>query len=68
MMLKVDSADPTIRGKLSYFKKLARNNIMQSRQNLTKAAKLSGFRSYHHLSKTIRTYFDLSVEEFLNGL
>lgn len=67
-MLKVNQADPAIRGKLSYFKTLACTHIMRSPQNLRKAAKLSGFRSYHDLSKTIRKYFDLSVEEFLNGL
>ena len=67
-MLKIQKADPALRGKLSYFKKLARSKGIQSRQNITKAAQVSGFRSYHHLSKTIRDYFDLSVDEFLKGL
>ena len=68
MIIKIDKADPLVRGKISYFKKLAHTNSIQSRQNLADAAKLSGFKSYHDLSKTIRTYFDLSVEEFIKGL
>jgi hypothetical protein len=68
MIIKFDKADPLVLGKLSYFKKLAHANNIQSRQNLTDAAKLSGFKSYHDLSKTIRIYFDLSVEEFIKRL
>jgi len=67
-MLKSKKADPITKGKLSYFKKLARSRAMQSPDNLKKAAQLSGFRSYHHLSSSIRKHFDMSVEDFLKGL
>ena len=57
---------PITLGKLKYFKKLALNVPSYSRANLSKAALLSGFKSYHHLSKTIRSFYDLSVEEFIS--
>ena len=57
---------PITLGKLKYFKKLILNVPSHSRANLSKAALLSGFKSYHHLSKTIRSVYDLSVEEFIS--
>ncbi len=68
MSLKVKQINPVIRGKLSYFKSLAAQKTFKSSDTLKKAALLSGFRSYHDLSKTIRTHFDLSVEDFIRGL
>ena len=68
MSLKIKQLNPVVRGKLSYFKTLAAQNSFKSYDTLQKAALLSGFRSYHDLSKTIRTHFDLSVEDFISGL
>lgn len=58
---------PITLGKLKYFKKLTLNVPSHSRANLSKAALLSGFKSYHHLSKTLRSIYDLSVEEFISA-